>query len=85
MDIRAGQGPLMPTLPHPMGMGLPPTHLQQQLGVGQPHHLGLPYQPTGININQNLCRSWHFCQDKRTVFVFLEPWQGSDKAILGIT
>ena len=49
MDIRAGQGPLMPTLPHPMGLGLPPTHGHQQLGAGQPHHLGLPYPPTGTN------------------------------------
>ena len=52
MDMRAGQGPLMPTLPHPMGLGLPPTHGHQQLGAGQPHHLGLAYPPTGINLMQ---------------------------------
>eukprot|EP00090_Calanus_glacialis_P011094 TRINITY_DN19571_c0_g1_i1.p1 TRINITY_DN19571_c0_g1~~TRINITY_DN19571_c0_g1_i1.p1 ORF type:complete len:998 (-),score=146.86 TRINITY_DN19571_c0_g1_i1:304-3297(-) len=49
MDMRAGQGPLMPTLPHPMGLGLPPTHGHQQLGVGQAHHLGLSYQPTDLS------------------------------------
>ena len=67
MDIRAGQGPLMPTLPHPMGLGLPPTHGHQQLGAGQPHHLGLPYPPTGTN--KIHFRAIFFWQDRRPFFL----------------
>ena len=43
MDMRAGQGPLMPTLAPPLGLGLPPGHL----GLAQPHSLGHPFQTPG--------------------------------------
>ena len=47
MDMRPGQGPLMPTLAPPLGLGLPPGHL----GLPHPH----PFQTPG-EYNCIVCR-----------------------------